>query len=129
MSRSTQRQPASGYAARGVMSWIRPVAGGCLFRWPTHSAVAAAIGGGPGVGSVRGRRVKARTIRAFRVGGPAMYDQAIAAGTAGLSGPSPVIESLENMGWRLDMMSWVPRHRFRQRGYFLFRCGGEWRPG
>ena len=38
-----------------------------------------------------------------------MHDQPIAVGTADLRGPSSVIESLENLGWRLDQVSWVPR--------------------
>lgn len=53
---------------------------------------------------------------------PAMYDQKIAVGTAGLRGPSSVIESIENLGWRLDQMSWVSRAGQRAEGYhFLFR--------
>ncbi|HTZ28861.1 MAG TPA: hypothetical protein VMC83_32975 [Streptosporangiaceae bacterium] len=39
----------------------------------------------------------------------------------GSTGPSSVIESLENLGWRLDQMSWVPRAGHRAEGYFLFR--------
>lgn len=52
----------------------------------------------------------ARWLRAaaFSVRIPAMYDQPIAVGTAGLRGLSSVIESIENLGWRLDQMSWVP---------------------
>jgi hypothetical protein len=34
-----------------------------------------------------------------------------------------VIEAIENLGWRLDQMSWVPRptSRYRAEGIFLFR--------
>ena len=52
---------------------------------------------------------------------PMMYDRPIAMGTSGLAGPSSVIESIENLGWRLDQMSWVPRAGFRAEGIFLFR--------
>jgi hypothetical protein len=66
--------------------------------------------------------------RVFLCRVPAMYDQPMAVGTAGLPGPSWVIESLENLGWRLDMMSWVPRAGFRAEGYFLFRIAAEAQP-
>lgn len=54
---------------------------------------------------------------------PMMYDRMIALGTAGLPGPSSVIEAIENLGWRLDQMSWVSRpvSAFRAEGIFLFR--------
>jgi hypothetical protein len=54
---------------------------------------------------------------------PMMYDRMVAVGTAGLPGPSSVIEAIENPGWRLDQMSWVPRpaSRYRAEGIFLFR--------
>jgi hypothetical protein len=52
---------------------------------------------------------------------PAMYDQVVAVGTAGLPGPSSVIESIENLGWQLDQMSWVQHPGRRPEGYFLFR--------
>ena len=52
---------------------------------------------------------------------PMMYDRPVAVGTSGLAGPSSVIESIENLGWRLDQMSWVPRAGFRAEGIFLFR--------
>lgn len=71
------------------------------------------------------KRALADGRRVFLCRVPAMYDQAIAVGTAGLSGPSSVIESLENLGWRLDLMSWVPRAGFRAEGYFLFRRDTE----
>jgi hypothetical protein len=71
------------------------------------------------------KRALAEGRRVFLCRVPAMYDQAIAVGTAGLSGPSSVIESLENLGWRLDLMSWVPRAGFRAEGYFLFRRDTE----
>ena len=71
--------------------------------------------------------VDGRRIFLCRV--PAMYDQPIAVGTAGLSGPSSVIESLENLGWRLDLMSWVPRAGFRAEGYLLFRRDTKAQPG
>lgn len=67
------------------------------------------------------KQAMAEGRRVFLCRVPAMYDQAIAIGTAGLTGPSSVIESLENLGWRLDQMSWVPRAGFRAEGYFLFR--------
>lgn len=67
------------------------------------------------------KRAMAAGRRVFLCRVPAMYDQPIAVGTAGLSGPSSIIESLENLGWRLDQMSWVPRAGFRAEGYFLFR--------
>jgi hypothetical protein len=59
----------------------------------------------------------------FLVRVPMMYDQLIAVGTAGLPGPSSVIESIENLGWRLDQMSWVsrPGSKTRAEGIFLFR--------
>jgi hypothetical protein len=43
------------------------------------------------------KRALAEGRRVFLCRVPAMYDQPIAVGTAGLSGPSSVIESLENM--------------------------------
>jgi hypothetical protein len=52
---------------------------------------------------------------------PMMYDRLVAVGTSGLAGPSSVIEAVENLGWRLDHMSWVPRAGFRAEGFFLFR--------
>jgi hypothetical protein len=67
----------------------------------------------------RGALAEGRRVFLCRI--PAMYDQPIAVGTAGLRGPSSVIESLENLGWRLDQMSWVPRAGHRAEGYFLFR--------
>lgn len=67
------------------------------------------------------RRAIAEGRRVFLCRLPAMYDQPIAVGTAGLPGPSSVVESLENLGWQLDQMSWVPRAGFRAEGYFLFR--------
>ncbi len=75
------------------------------------------------------RRAPAERRRVFLCRVPAMYDQPMAVGTAGLPGPSSVIESLENLGWRLDMMSWVPRAGFRAEGYFLFRRDTEAQPG
>ncbi|MGD0607866.1 MAG: hypothetical protein ABSA53_30305 [Streptosporangiaceae bacterium] len=73
------------------------------------------------------KRALAEGRRVFLCRVPAMYDQPVAVGTAGLSGPSSVIESLENLGWRLDQMSWVPRAGFRAEGYFLFppRCAAR----
>ena len=68
---------------------------------------------------VRGALAEGRRVFLCRI--PAMYDQPIAVGTAGLRGPSSVIESLENLGWRLDQMSWVPRDGRRAEGYFLSR--------
>jgi hypothetical protein len=61
--------------------------------------------------------------RVFLCRVPMMYDRIIAVGTAGLPGPSSVIEAIENLGWRLDQMSWVPRpvSAFRAEGIFLFR--------
>jgi hypothetical protein len=67
------------------------------------------------------RRALAEGRRVFLCRIPAMYDQPIAVGTAGLRGPSSVIESIENLGWRLDQMSWVPHAGRRAEGYFLFR--------
>lgn len=67
------------------------------------------------------RQALAEGRRVFLCRIPAMYDQPIAIGTAGMPGPSSVVESLENMGWQLDLMSWVPRAGFRAEGYFLFR--------
>jgi hypothetical protein len=67
------------------------------------------------------RQALADGRRVFLCRIPAMYDQPIALGTAGLPGPSSVIESLENLGWRLDQMSWVPHPGRRAEGYFLFR--------
>jgi len=54
---------------------------------------------------------------------PMMYDRKIALGTSGLSTPSSLVESIEDLGWRLDQMSWVPRpaSAFRAEGIFLFR--------
>lgn len=75
------------------------------------------------------QRALADGRRVFLCRVPAMYDQPIAVGTAGLTGPSSVIESPENLGWRLDQMSWVPRAGFRAEGYFLFRRDGEARRG
>jgi hypothetical protein len=61
--------------------------------------------------------------RVFLCRVPMMYDRLVALGTAGLPGPSSVIEAIENLGWRLDQMSWVPRpvSAFRAEGIFLFR--------
>jgi hypothetical protein len=67
----------------------------------------------------RGALAEGRRVFLCRI--PAMYDQPIAVGTAGLRGPSSVIESIENLGWRLDQMSWVPHAGRRAEGYFLFR--------
>jgi hypothetical protein len=67
----------------------------------------------------RGALAEGRRVFLCRI--PAMYDQPIAVGTAGLRGPSSVSESLENLGWRLDQMSWVPRDGRRAEGYFLSR--------
>lgn len=67
------------------------------------------------------RQALAEGRRVFLCRVPAMYDQPIAFGTAGLPGPSSVIESIENLGWHLDQMSWVPHSGRRAEGYFLFR--------
>lgn len=67
------------------------------------------------------RRAIADGRRIFLCRVPMMYDRLIAVGTAGLSGPSSVIEAIENLGWRLDQMSWVARpvSPFRAEGIFL----------
>jgi len=54
---------------------------------------------------------------------PMMYDRMMAIGTSGLSTPSSLVESIEDLGWSLDQMSWVPRpaSAFRAEGIFLFR--------
>jgi hypothetical protein len=67
------------------------------------------------------RQALAQGRRVFLCRIPAMHDQVVAVGTAGLPGPSSVIESIENLGWRLDQMSWVPQAGRRPEGYFLFR--------
>jgi hypothetical protein len=58
---------------------------------------------------------------------PMMYDRLVAVGTSWLPTPSVIIEQLEDMGWRLDQMSWVPRpaSAFRAEGIFLFRRDSE----
>ena len=69
------------------------------------------------------RQALAEGRRVFLCRVPMMYDRMIAVGTAGLPGPSSVIEAIENLGWRLDQMSWVPRpvSGYRAEGIFLFR--------
>jgi hypothetical protein len=50
-----------------------------------------------------------------------MYERTIDAEIAALPGPSSVVESIENLGWRLDQMSWVSRGGVRVEGILLFR--------
>jgi hypothetical protein len=73
------------------------------------------------------RKAFADCRRVFLCRVPMMYDRLIALGTSGLPGPSSVIESIENLGWRLDQMSWVSRpvSGFRAEGIFLFRRAAE----
>lgn len=52
---------------------------------------------------------------------PMMYERTIDTEIGGLQGPSSVIESIENLGWRLDHMSWVSRGGLRVEGILLFR--------
>jgi len=66
-------------------------------------------------------RAFAEGRRVFLCRVPMMYDRALAVGTQGLAGPSSVIEAIENLGWQLDQMSWVPRAGMRAEGFFLFR--------
>ena len=64
------------------------------------------------------KRALAEGRRVFLCRGPAMYDQAIAMGTAGLTGPSSVIESLENLGWHLGSDVMGSARRTAGRGIF-----------
>jgi hypothetical protein len=54
---------------------------------------------------------------------PTVYGRLLAVGTSGLPSASKVVKRVDNAGWRLDRMSWVPRHAslLRAEGIFLFR--------
>jgi hypothetical protein len=59
--------------------------------------------------------------RVFLCRMPMEYDPNKGAdGTSGMAGASSLIESVENLGWRLDQMSWV-RVSVKVEGIFLFR--------
>lgn len=62
---------------------------------------------------------------------PMMYDRPITLGSSILTAPSSLIEAIEDLGWRLDQMTWVPRSAsgLRPEGIFLFRRTAPHAPG
>lgn len=52
---------------------------------------------------------------------PMHYQRPVDEEIAGLPDPSSVIEAVEDLGWRLDQMSWVSRGGIKVEGVLLFR--------
>lgn len=67
--------------------------------------------------------------RVFLVTAPMYYERPVDRDSGGLSGPSSVIEAIEDLGWRLDQMSWVSRASVKVDGIFLFRRDVTVQPG
>jgi hypothetical protein len=67
--------------------------------------------------------------RVFLCRVPMFYERPVDEELAGLPGPSSVVESIEDLGWRLDQMSWLSRGGVRVEGILLFRRDAAPQPG